>query len=122
MVAIPELDGATSPIVFGGRAGAAGTTCNGCHRGCTFGAQDSKQDMFACPDRAEALAARVAKLVALRRSERAQRKVALVLFNFPPNAGNTGTAAFLAVFESLFETLQDAASRRLFGRRAGERG
>ncbi len=106
MVAIPELDGATSPIVFGGRAGAQGTTCNGCHRGCTFGAQDSAQDMFACPDRAEALAARVGKLVALRRSERAQRKVALVLFNFPPNAGNTGTAAFLAVFESLFETLR----------------
>ena len=106
MVAIPELDGATSPIVFGGRAGAHGTTCTGCHRGCTFGAQDGAQDMFACPDRAEALAARVAKLVALRRSERADRKVALVLFNFPPNAGNTGTAAFLAVFESLFETLQ----------------
>jgi magnesium chelatase subunit H len=105
MVAIPELDGATSPIVFGGRAGAHGTTCTGCHRGCTFGAQDGAQDMFACPDRAEALAARVAKLVALRRSERAERKVALVLFNFPPNAGNTGTAAFLAVFESLFETL-----------------
>ena len=30
----------------------------------------------------------------------------MVLFNFPPNAGNTGTAAFLAVFESLFNTLQ----------------
>ncbi len=106
MVAIPELDGATSPIVFGGRAGTHGTRCNGCHRGCTFGTQDGAQDMFACPERVEALAARVAKLVALRRSERAERKVALVLFNFPPNAGNTGTAAFLAVFESLFETLQ----------------
>jgi magnesium chelatase subunit H len=105
MVAIPELDGATSPIVFGGRAGPQGTTCQGCHRGCAFGAQDSAQDMFACPERIEALSARVAKLVALRRGQRAQRKVALVLFNFPPNAGNTGTAAFLAVFESLFETL-----------------
>jgi magnesium chelatase subunit H len=29
-----------------------------------------------------------------------------VLFNFPPNAGATGTAAFLAVFESLFNTLK----------------
>jgi magnesium chelatase subunit H len=106
MVAIPELDGATSPMVFGGRAGPQGSTCTGCHRGCTFGAQDSAQDMFACPERIEALAARVAKLVALRRGQRAQRKVALVLFNFPPNAGNTGTAAFLAVFESLFETLK----------------
>ena len=29
-----------------------------------------------------------------------------MLFNFPPNAGATGTAAFLAVFESLHATLQ----------------
>jgi magnesium chelatase subunit H len=44
-------------------------------------------------------------MVALRRSDVAGRKVAITLFNFPPNAGATGTAAFLAVFESLFNTL-----------------
>ena len=44
---------------------------------------------------------KVEKLAALRRTERAKRKIAIVLFNFPPNAGNVGTAAFLAVFESL---------------------
>jgi magnesium chelatase subunit H len=27
------------------------------------------------------------------------------LFNFPPNAGNSGTAAYLSVFESLYNTL-----------------
>jgi len=42
----------------------------------------------------------------LRRSERAKRRVAMVIFNFPPNAGNTGTAAYLGVFESLFNTMQ----------------
>jgi magnesium chelatase subunit H len=31
MVAIPELDGATQPMVYGGRPGAAGTTCTGSH-------------------------------------------------------------------------------------------
>ena len=31
--------------------------------------------------------------------------MAAVIFNFPPNAGNTGTAAHLAVFESLYNTL-----------------
>jgi len=41
----------------------------------------------------------------LKRSERKDRNVAIVLFNFPPNAGNIGTAAFLAVFESLWHTL-----------------
>jgi magnesium chelatase subunit H len=106
MIAIPELDGAVSPTVFGGRPGADGVTCTGCHFACTFTKADTAQDMHSCPERAQMLAARVAKLVALRRSEHADRKVAIVLFNFPPNAGNVGTAAFLAVFESLFETLK----------------
>jgi magnesium chelatase subunit H len=103
MVSIPELDGATGAMVFGGRApavmGAAALTAQA-------SASDAPpQDMQAHAERCNALAARVAKLVALRRSDRAQRKVAVVLFNFPPNAGNTGTAAFLSVFESLHNTL-----------------
>ena len=117
MVAIPELDGATSPSVFGGRPGGPGVTCQGCEHRCTFSGSDAagagstavqrnvQQDMASCPERAQTLAARVDRLVTLRRSERAQRKVALVLFNFPPNAGNVGSAAFLSVFESAFHTL-----------------
>ena len=105
MVSIPELDGSTSPIVFGGRPGAAGVTCTGCHHACTFGESTSAQDMHSCPERAIMLAARVSKMVALKRSERKDRNVAIVLFNFPPNAGNIGTAAFLSVFESLWHTL-----------------
>jgi magnesium chelatase subunit H len=105
MVAIPELDGCTSPIVFGGRPGADGVTCTGCSHRCTFTASNNAQDMTTCGERAGMLAARVSRLVALRRSERATRKVAVVIFNFPPNAGNIGTAAFLAVFESLYNTL-----------------
>jgi magnesium chelatase subunit H len=105
MIAIPELDGATAPMVFGGRPGAPGVTCTGCHHACTFTADQQTQDMHSCPERAQMLAARVGKLVALRRSQRAERKVAIVIFNFPPNAGNVGTAAYLSVFESLFNTL-----------------
>ncbi len=105
MVAIPELDGATGPIVFGGRAGAPGVTCQGCSHACTFKPSDNAQDMQSCPERAHMLAARVARLVALRRSQRAERKVAVVIFNFPPNAGNVGSAAYLSVFESMFHTL-----------------
>jgi magnesium chelatase subunit H len=92
MVAIPELDGATGSMVFGGRA--EGSSANPAH------------DMVVAAERAAMLASRVAKWVALRRRERAQRKVAVVLFNFPPNAGAAGTAAFLAVFESLFNVLR----------------
>jgi magnesium chelatase subunit H len=105
MVAIPELDGSTGTTVFGGRPGAPGVTCSGCQHACTFHADDRGQDMQSCPERAMALAARVAKLVSLRRAERASRKVAVVIFNFPPNAGNIGSAAYLSVFESMFHTL-----------------
>ena len=105
MVAIPELDGAAGPMVYGGRSDGAGLPCTGCDRACTFARSEIGGEMHACSERAEMLAARTARLVAMRRSERRDRKVAIVLFNFPPNAGNTGTAAFLSVFESLHRTL-----------------
>ncbi len=105
MVAIPELDGATGNMMFGGRADASGVGCTGCERSCKFVLSDDEHDMRTCSERADMLAARVGKLVDLRRSQRAERKVAAVIFNFPPNAGNTGTAAFLSVFESLYNTL-----------------
>ncbi len=105
MVAIPELDGATGSMVFGGRGSAEHIACTGCAHGCTFKNVVDSHDMHSCIERADLLAARVGKLVDLRRSQRAERKVAAVVFNFPPNAGNTGTAAFLSVFESLFNTM-----------------
>ncbi|WP_333833176.1 magnesium chelatase subunit H [Rubrimonas sp.] len=105
MVAIPELDGATSPTVFGGRSCGVGR-CEGCDRRCDFSGGAGARDMNACIERAEMLAARVARLVRLRRTARADKRVAITLFNFPPNAGATGTAAFLSVFESLFNTLK----------------
>jgi magnesium chelatase subunit H len=105
MVAIPELDGATGSMVYGGRGGGQRSSCSGCSKACSFDNLEDAHDMQTCSERADALAARVSKLIALRRSERAQRKVAAVIFNFPPNAGNTGTAAHLAVFESLYNTL-----------------
>ncbi len=105
MVAIPELDGATGSMVFGGRGSAEHIACTGCAHACTFKNVVDNHDMHSCIERADLLAARVGKLVDLRRSQRAERKVAAVVFNFPPNAGNTGTAAFLSVFESLFNTM-----------------
>ena len=109
MVAIPELDGATVPSVFGGRADASGP-CTGCSRHCDFPSSGLVRVMRSCPERAEALAAKTVKVIALKRSARATRRIGIVLFNFPPNAGATGTAAFLAVFESLHATLVRLAS------------
>ena len=91
MVAIPELDGATGPMVFSGRD-----------------KDDPRRsfDMSPETERVERLASRVSKLVALRRKQRSERKIAITLFNFPPNSGATGTAAHLSVFESLFNSLK----------------
>ncbi|WP_139313368.1 magnesium chelatase subunit H [Rhodoferax antarcticus] len=105
MVAIPELDGSTVPMIYGGRPGAEGAVCAGCVRLCKFTAENKTEDMYACVERVEKLADRVSKLVALRRTKRESRKLAIILFNFPPNGGAVGTAAFLSVFESLFNTL-----------------
>ena len=105
MVAIPELDGATGSMVFGGRGSATHIACTGCAHACTFKNVVDAHDMHTCIERADTLAARVGKLVDLRRAERAERRVAAVVFNFPPNAGATGTAAFLSVFESLYNVM-----------------
>lgn len=84
-VAIPELDGAIGPQVFGGGSGPGGSV--------------------PLPDRVERVADRIARLVRLRTTPRAERRVAIVLFSFPPNAGTVGTAAYLAVFPSLRRVL-----------------
>ena len=106
MVAIPELDGATEPTVFGGRVDPAGAPCTGCHKACNFCDPELAKLMQVCSERAERLATRIDQLIALRRSDREDRKVGIVLFNFPPNGGNTGTAAYLSVFRSLFNVLK----------------
>lgn len=101
LVALPELDGGISPTVFGGRHGADG--CQGCHYKCRGTGGDRL--MAPCPERIEKLVARATRLALLRRSRVAERKVAVVLYGFPPNAGAVGTAAYMSVFESLFNTL-----------------
>lgn len=110
MVSIPELDGAITPSIYGGRSGKGAEVCDGCDRQCQLPESNGLRAMQGCPERAEALAAKVVKLIGLRCSQRAERKLAMVLFNFPPNAGATGTAAFLAVFESVHATLKRLAT------------
>ncbi len=101
LVALPEIDGATNPTVFGGRHGVDG--CAGCHMACKC-ISDTKA-MAPCPERIISLVEKTKRLAHLRRMENADKKVGVVLFGFPPNAGAIGTAAYLSVFESLFNTL-----------------
>lgn len=91
MVALPELDGATGPIIYGGQVSMG---------------RKGDQDKVPIVERIDTLVERTVRLIRLKHSERAKRKLGIVLFNFPPNAGAVGTAAYLSVFESLFNTLK----------------
>ncbi len=101
LVALPEIDGATNPTVFAGRHGADG--CQGCSHMCK--GQSTCKAMAPCHERIASLTEKTQRLATLRRKRNAQKKVGVVLFGFPPNAGAVGTAAYLAVFESLHNTL-----------------
>jgi magnesium chelatase subunit H len=96
LIALPELDGATTPTVFAGRHGEE--VGNG-------------RAMAPAPERVEMLADRVLRQVRLRRSKVKSRKLGIVLFGFPPNAGAAGTAAYLDVFRSLHNTLHALKAR-----------
>ena len=92
MVAIPELDGATGPMVFGARMADP--------------EQPGVLKMQAHRARADMLARRVLRLIQLRQKPVSERQIAITLFNFPPNSGAAGTAAHLDVFASLHNTLK----------------
>ena len=101
LIALPEIDGATNPTVYAGRHSETG--CQGCAYMCK--ASTISKAMAPCHERIDVLAEKVARLANLRRKENADKKIGIVLFGFPPNAGAVGTAAYLSVFESLFNTL-----------------
>ena len=61
--------------------------------------------MAPCRERIDSLAEKTLRQALLRRKENAKKNVGIVLFGFPPNAGAVGTAAYLSVFESLYNTL-----------------
>ncbi|MCU1265132.1 MAG: bchH [Acidobacteria bacterium] len=85
-IAIPEIDGATEPFVYGG------LPANGV-------------EPVALEDRCQRFARRLRRWNRLSTAPRASLKLALVLYCFPPNKGNIGTAADLDVFPSVWDTL-----------------
>jgi magnesium chelatase subunit H len=85
-VAIPEIDGATEPFIYGGMP-AAGV------------------EPEPIEDRCRRIARRLAHWNRLQTTPRADIKLAVILFCFPPNKGNIGTAAELDVFPSVNEIL-----------------
>jgi magnesium chelatase subunit H len=86
-IAIPELDGATEPFVYGG------VPAGGC-------------EPEPLEDRCHRLARRLKRWHHLQTATRARLRLAVLVFCFPPNKGNIGTAADLDVFPSVWEMIK----------------
>ncbi len=91
-IAIPELDGAIEPIVLSGRDDATGKA-------------------HTLQDRVDAIAERAIRWSSLRLKPRAEKKLAITVFSFPPDKGNVGTAAYLNVFDSIHRVLQEMKAK-----------
>jgi len=91
-IAIPELDGAIEPIVLSGRDDATGKA-------------------HTLQDRVDAIAERAIRWSSLRLKPRADKKLAITVFSFPPDKGNVGTAAYLNVFDSIHRVLQEMKAK-----------
>jgi magnesium chelatase subunit H len=86
-VAIPEIDGATEPFVFGG-------------------IPERGVEPAPLRVRCQRVARRLKRWQRLQTAPRSEIKLALVVYCFPPNKGNIGTAADLDVLASVWDVLK----------------
>jgi magnesium chelatase subunit H len=84
LYALPELDGAIDTIPLGGLVG---------------------EEIYLVPERVQRLIGRVKSWINLRQKSPSQRKIAIILYGFPPGYGAVGTAALLNVPRSLIKFL-----------------
>lgn len=85
LYALPELDGAIDPVPLGGLVG---------------------EQIYLIPERVQRLTGRLKRWIALRQKPVQERRIAIILYGFPPGFGATGTAALLNVPRSLLKLLQ----------------
>ncbi|MBH8566915.1 magnesium chelatase subunit H [Nostoc sp. CENA67] len=84
LYALPELDGAIDAVPLGGLVG---------------------EKIYLVPERVQRLIGRVKSWIALRQKPPSERKIAIILYGFPPGYGAVGTAALLNVPRSLLKFL-----------------
>ncbi|HBE20026.1 MAG TPA: magnesium chelatase subunit H [Cyanobacteria bacterium UBA11367] len=85
LYALPELDGAIDTVPLGGLVG---------------------EDIYLIPERVNRLTGRINNWINLRKTPPSERKIAIILYGFPPGYGATGTAALLNVPRSLLKFLK----------------
>lgn len=93
-LAVPELAGLAPPVVAGGRA--AGP--------------DGRVEARPIPERIGRIADRAKAIVALRRTPAAERRVAILYWNYPPGKQNVG-ASYLNVVRSIPGMIRDLRAR-----------
>jgi len=84
LYSLPELDGAIDTVALGGLVG---------------------EDIYLVPERLHRLTGRLKNWINLRHTPTPERKLAIILYNFPPGYGAAGTAALLNVPKSLLNML-----------------
>ena len=84
LYSLPELDGAIDTIIIGGLVG---------------------EDIYLIPERVKRLTGRLHSWLNLHHKKTHERKIAIILYNYPPGYGATGTAALLNVPSSLLNFL-----------------
>ena len=84
LYSLPELDGAIDTVPLGGLVG---------------------EDIYLVPERLHRLTGRIKNWIELRHTPTPERKIAIILYGFPPGYGATGTAALLNVPKSLLNFL-----------------
>ncbi len=85
LYSLPELDGAIDTVPLGGLVG---------------------EDIYVIPERLHRLTGRLKNWIKLRQTPAKDRKIAIILYGFPPGYGATGTAALLNVPKSLLKLLK----------------
>jgi magnesium chelatase subunit H len=71
---LPELDGAIDPVPLGGLVG---------------------EDIYLVPERVKRLTGRIKHWIALRKTPLANKKIAIILYGFPPGYGATGNSSVI---------------------------
>ncbi|TVP63366.1 MAG: magnesium chelatase subunit H [Nodularia sp. (in: Bacteria)] len=94
-VAFPEMDGAIDPVYLYG-----------------LDSENTKigQTHSPVPGRGTRFANRILHRIALRHKPNSQKRIAIVIFNYPPSEGTLGTASFLDVFASVENILGELAN------------
>ncbi|OPY37803.1 MAG: cobaltochelatase subunit CobN [Methanoregula sp. PtaU1.Bin051] len=93
----PELDGCIEPIPICGMLPAS------------IEGEDCKE-IGVIPDRVDRITSRIRNWIRLRKIPNCERRVAIIIYSYPPGDGNTGGASYLDTFVSvkrMLETLRD---------------